>query len=127
VSHVLRLMATLVELGRVLAVLPWVEMARRRRGLKPVVARLRDTSWKLWQRPPHARVHLRRAIAWVDHFMPGGGNCYRRVLLEMALDRGAAAEPVCMGFHALGPRLKGHVWLADRSGSSEPFQVTVRL
>jgi hypothetical protein len=117
----------MVELGRVLVVLPQIERARRRLGFKPILTRLRTTSAKLRQRTPDSRIHLRRAIAWVDHFMPGGGNCYRRVLLEMALDRDAAEEPLFMGFDASQGKLTGHVWLANRSGGTHHYQVTVRL
>jgi hypothetical protein len=58
--------------------------------------------------------------------MPGGGNCYRRALLEIALDRGAACEPLLLGFTMREQRLAGHAWLAG-SEDEAGYQVTVRL
>jgi hypothetical protein len=68
--------------------------------------------------------------------MIGGGNCFRRALLEMALDRGAAGDPLLMGFNVHGGRLAGHAWLpaddtGERRGVGSPvppaYQFTVRL
>jgi hypothetical protein len=56
-----------------------------------------------------------------------GGNCYRRVLLETVLDRGAAAEPVALGFHAHGAALSGHAWVDRPGATAEPYDFTVRL
>jgi hypothetical protein len=43
--------------------------------------------------------------------MPGGENCYRRALVEIALDRGAAQEPVHFAFRSRGGHGSGHAWL----------------
>jgi hypothetical protein len=40
---------------------------------------------------------LRRAIVSIDARYPGGGNCFRRVLVELALDAGAAEERLVFG------------------------------
>ena len=64
-------------------------------------------------RGPIGRARLRRAIGWVD--APFGASCYRRVLLESALDAGAATETVVFG---LDVGKTGHVafeGLEDRS------------
>jgi hypothetical protein len=126
-SRVLRLAATLREMVRVLTILPGVEAARRSVGIKPLLAELRARSLVRPERPPAARLNLRRAIAWADARMPGGPNCFRRVLLEVALDRGAGSEPACMGFHCPGGKLAGHIWLAGHPESSEGYQANVRL
>jgi hypothetical protein len=48
--------------------------------------------------------------------MPDGGNCYRRVLLEIALDPHAAAAPFYMGLDAGGAPMSGHAWLGSSAG-----------
>jgi len=60
-----------------------------------------------------ARERLRRTIRFVDRLFPSGPNCYRRTLTEIALDAGAAAEPVHMGLQANGGPRSGHIWLAS--------------
>lgn len=109
----------MIELARVAAALPGVEAGRRREGPKPLAARLRARGAKSRARDAEGRELLRRAIGWIDRKMPGGGNCYRRALLEMRLDRGAAAEPLRMGLKSAGGEVKGHAWLDDRHGESE--------
>src|SRR5258706_507164 len=43
------------------------------------------------------RARLKRAIGWIDAVMPRGGNCFRRTLIELALDAGAAEETLAFG------------------------------
>jgi hypothetical protein len=62
-------------------------------------------------RGPIGRARLRRAIGWVDALAPGGANCYRRALLEIALDAGAARETVVFG---LDVGRTGHIAFEDR-------------
>jgi hypothetical protein len=61
-------------------------------------------------------MRLARAVRLVDRLFPSGPNCYRRALLEAALDAGAAHEPLMMGFRTVGGTCEGHAWL----GSAEP-------
>lgn len=71
-------------------------------------------------RGPIGRARLRRAIGWVDAL--AGASCYRRILLESALDVGAAHETVVFG---LDVGKTGHVafeGLEDRS-----FDVAFRI
>ena len=49
------------------------------------------------RRSPRGRRRLRRAIMMVDARWTGGGNCFRRVLIELALDAGAARERLVFG------------------------------
>jgi len=58
-----------------------------------------------------ARVALHRVIAIADRYWPGGPNCYRRVLFEIGMDRGAAAESVQLGLQGSGEFGSGHAWL----------------
>jgi hypothetical protein len=116
-----------LELARVLAVLPGVEWGRRRLGPKPLLQRLRRRGRGCRERDPAARRRLRSAIAWLDARFPDQGNCYRRALLEVALDRGAAGEPFRMGFRLGEGALSGHAWLADRAGASESYDAELVL
>ncbi len=125
--RVMQFLGTLMELLRVLLVLRGAETARRFPGIQQLLLAIRSGARRLPERTPWARRNLRRAIAWVDSLLPGGPNCYRRVLLEMMLDRGAASEPVCMGFLSDGDKLTGHVWLLGHAESSDGYQVNVRL
>lgn len=121
--HLRELAATLLEVGRVLQVLSRVERARRRLGPRRLVALLRRRSKTQPRR--RSRVCLQRAIRWVDARVPGGGNCFRRALLEMALDRGAADEPMLFGIELRDDRLAGHAWLDSAERNAYP--VIVRL
>jgi hypothetical protein len=49
--------------------------------------------------------------------MPGGGNCYRRVLLETRLDPEAASRQIVMGLVSGGGPRSGHAWF---EGDGEP-------
>jgi hypothetical protein len=118
---------TLAEISNVLSVLARVESLRRRRGPRPLLEQLRRQGAKAPQRDAAGRKCLRRAIAWVDACHPGGGNCYRRALLETALDRGAAQEPLAMGFNSQGPQLSGHAWLGMNVGEPASYDVTFRV
>jgi hypothetical protein len=116
-----------VELARVLGVLGEAEKSRKALGIEPAVAAMREHGARAVHRDPAGRLQLRRAIAWLDARMPGGGNCYRRVLLELALDSGAASEPVSVGVRARGGPGSGHAWLGPRLGSAERYDLELTL
>jgi len=101
------------ELIRVLAILPGVEIGRRRSGPGPLLRKLRTVGKKAPHRDAAARARLRIAIAWADAHFPTGPNCYRRALLEIALDQTAAAEPIHMGIRIGGAGETGHAWLGQ--------------
>jgi hypothetical protein len=86
------------------------------------VARTRGRSCA--QRNGHDRKLLQRVIGAVDARLPGLPNCYRRALLEMALDAGAAEEPLHLGLRVPGGHRSGHAWLGGTSDQSVPFDVT---
>lgn len=66
-------------------------------------------------RGPIGRARLRRAIGWIDAMLPGTASCYRRILLEVALDAGAARETVVFG---LDVGSTGHVAFEHREERS---------
>ena len=100
--RVLRALRLLPELCRVLCVLLDVELGRMREGPEPLVQRLRRRARRA--RGTKEREELQRVIRWVDAKMPGGPNCYRRVLLETRLDAGAARERIVFGLRKGGGR-----------------------
>lgn len=111
------------EIALVMLALPCVELARRTLGPAPAVATLRERGAAAIRRDARGRARLARAIAACDRLLPlGKGGCYRRTLLEIALDAGAAEEPIFLGFS--GP--EGHAWL-PRSSPGRRFQSVVEL
>ena len=119
--------ALVLELGRVLVALPRVEAGRRWRGPKPLLEKLRRRGRQAKRRGRAERARLRRAVGLIDRLMPGGPNCSRRALLEIALDRGAAHEPFRMGFRVGPASISGHAWLGAEGGPSEGYQVQLEL
>jgi len=105
--------STALELLRVITALPRVEWTRLSMGFEPAVGAMRARGQRCVRREPRRRVLLQRAIGWLDARVPGETNCYRRVLLEISLDAGAATEPVVIGLKAKGGPGSGHVWLAS--------------
>lgn len=124
--------ALLAECARVLLAVPAIEWRRKRQGPEPLLLRYRDRGRASSRRDDPDRRLLRRAIAAVDRRFPDGGNCYRRVLLEIALDSGAADEDFVMGFRLKGEQgqsTDGHVWLASEppAEGEAAYDVIVRL
>jgi hypothetical protein len=102
------------EIARVVAVLPRVEADRRAASPQRAARAARLRALRVRARTAEARERLRRAIAIVDGWVPGGGNCLRRSLLEMSLDRGAASERLLAGFKTGGAPASGHAWLESQ-------------
>jgi hypothetical protein len=100
-----------LEACRVVVALPGVEVARRRVGTGRAIVRFRDRGRHAPSRNAQARGDLQRVIRVLDRFVPSGPNCFRRVLLEVALDRSAASERVMLGLKAGLARRSGHAWL----------------
>lgn len=101
---------------------------RARRGASPVeaVAAARMRGQRSIRRTCLERERLRRWISRIDRVVPND-NCYRRALMEIALDAGAAEEPLRLGFvHGGGP-LSGHAWLGDRRGREQPYDAEITL
>jgi Transglutaminase-like superfamily len=117
---------TLGEVIRVLAVLPRVELGRRRQGTRGLIGALRRRGAAAAARGADQRQRLRRAIGLVDAACLKR-NCLRRALLEVALDAGAAAEPLNLGFRKEGPRLTGHAWLGADNSPAQDFPAQFHL
>jgi hypothetical protein len=99
-----------VEVARVTRLVRAVDVARKRETPDHVLAAMRARGLATnRRRGPIGRARLRRAIGWVDAL--GGASCYRRILLESALDAGAARETVVFG---LDVGRTGHVAFEDR-------------
>lgn len=106
------------EIAAVLAVVRTAERARLAASPREAVAAMRARGQAMPTRDLRGRAHLRSAIGWVDALFPSGPNCYRRTLVELALDRGAAGETIVFG---LDVGRTGHVAFKDR----EPFAFDV--
>ncbi len=98
------------ELARVAAT---IRIAERTRSESPerAVREMRARGAHAHTRGPGGAAGLRGGIGWIDALMPGGASCYRRILTEIALDRGAASETVVFG---LDVGKTGHIALANR-------------
>lgn len=100
-----------VELARVVRLVRTVDAQRRRSSPREVVEAMRSRGRRATARGPVGRARLRRAIGWADAVSRGGASCYRRVLLEIALDAGAARETLVFG---LDVGSTGHVAFEGR-------------
>lgn len=87
----------LLELVRALREIRRAEFLRMNRGPAEAVATQRARGRRRKARSETRRRLLRRAIVSVDARYPGGGNCFRRVLTELALDAGAADDRLVFG------------------------------
>lgn len=101
-----------IEVARAVRLLRVVDAGRARKTPEQILAAMRARGIGTGRaRGPIGRALLRRAIGWVDALGPGGASCYRRILLESALDAGAARETVVFG---LDVGSTGHVAFLDR-------------
>jgi hypothetical protein len=99
------------ELRRVASMVREVDARRMNEPPQSVLEAMRARGRTASARGPVGRARLRRAVGWIDALRPGGASCYRRVLLETALDAGAANETVVFG---LDVGSTGHVAFEDR-------------
>ena len=117
----------LVELGRVLWAFPRIEASRKSEGPVPLIARLRAEGARQSKRSEAQRRLLRRVIERIDAHSPDGGNCFRRALLEIALDPDAAREPLLMGLCASGAPGSGHAWLGSMPDSGRTYDAVIAV
>jgi hypothetical protein len=115
------------DLAHLAWVLPGVEIGRITRGPLPLVSELRLRAQTTPLRDESRRATLQRLISALDRRMPGGPNCYRRVLLEIRLDRGAAGQPIHIGLLSGGGPRSGHAWLGENRGRPEPYDVEIAV
>ena len=103
-------------LGEMLEVLwffPRVELWRRRLGFHESIAVARARGAGRRSRSRESRDRLRQLIGAIDRRLPDGGNCVRRAMLEMSLDKGAANETLFAGISSRGGPKSGHALLAS--------------
>ena len=100
---------------------PTVERARVKEGPVPLIEALRRQGRTRPGRDEAGRARLREAIALAERLRGRIPNCYRRVLLEIALDAGAARERVFLALDSGGGPGSGHAYLQshpDAGGTS---------
>ncbi len=103
------------ELTRVLGAVRAVEARRKTDSPQRLVSWARALGRTRKERGAIGRARLLRAIGWVDALRFGGPHCFRRVLLELALDAAAAEETIIFGLD-LGRT--GHVAFAGREAQT---------
>jgi hypothetical protein len=113
-------LAVAPDLVRALMVEPAIERARLTSGPKPLIERLRSQGKERPARGSAGRSRLRYAIALAERLRGRMPNCYRRVLMEIALDAGAAGEAVFLGLRTGGGPGSGHAYLQSHGESASP-------
>jgi hypothetical protein len=86
-----------------------------------LLAELRACGRRAVFRSPEQRRTLKTVIRLVDGAFPGGANCYRRALIEVALDPTAAGEPLHMALREHGGPQSGHAWLGATPDTNETY------
>jgi hypothetical protein len=114
------------EIVRVFRAARRAEGARKRLGPLAAVQIMRRAGNAAKARGAIERAQLRRVVWWIDRAFPGGPNCYRRALLEIAVDRGAAQERLMLGFRSGGNHGSGHAWL-ESEPSDGPYDAIVSV
>jgi hypothetical protein len=110
------------EIVRVARIVRELERSRLSDGPETIVRDCRARGSREKERGPIGRARLRRAIGWVDALSPRGPNCFRRTLLELALDAGAAREKLVFGLDVCRT---GHVTFKGREDRT--FDVVYEL
>jgi hypothetical protein len=110
------------EIVRTLRVVSEAEQLRLRNEPERAVRAMRERGRWRTKRGAVGRARLRRAIGWVDAAFAGGPNCFRRTLVEIGLDAGAAEETLVFG---LDVGRTGHVALKDSEDSK--FDVSFEI
>jgi hypothetical protein len=109
------------DLLRVVVLIPEAEVWRRYAGPRRCVAHFRRRGRACAVRSPDSRRRLRRVIRAIDGRLPDGGNCYRRALIEIALDPVSAGELLHFGLIRGGGRKSGHAWLSSDQPSAASY------
>jgi hypothetical protein len=115
------------DLAVAVAALVFVEKRRRSFGPEAVLREARHRGLNGRRRSSAARRTLRRLIRLVDACFPGGGNCYRRALAEIASDPEAAGERLVVGLRSGGGSRSGHAWLAGNRDSVARYDAEIAL
>jgi hypothetical protein len=127
IRRVRKIVRLIGELFRALGVLPLVEAGRHREGPRPLAKRLRARGLAARARSPEGRRAMLQAIAFVDRLAPGPASCYRRALMELALDPQSAREDLVLGLRAHGGARSGHAWTGPRSPAAPTYDVELSI
>jgi hypothetical protein len=120
------LAALTLDVARVLLHLPLAEVLRRGMGPERAIGLARALGRRRRPRTPHERRVLRSVVSALDRKVPGS-NCYRRVLVESALDPGAARERVHFGLdRGAGPG-SGHAWLDSDTSQAKQYEAVFSI
>jgi hypothetical protein len=106
---------------RIVSLVPAAELHRRFAPMSRCVVHFRARGRRQATRSVDQRIRLRRLIHAIDVRLPDGGNCYRRALIEMALDPTSAAEPLHFGLVRHGGPKSGHAWLGCDLTASKSY------
>jgi len=117
-------MCLILDLFAVALVLPKID---RWRSLGPEVAieNAREAGRARGHRSVRSRARLRRVINLADRL--SGANCYRRVLLVLALDRTVAHYPVFFGIENRISGEPGHAWLGPDADQERRFAAVFQI
>jgi hypothetical protein len=113
------------EVFEVLLIVRSIERGRLTAGPEALLADVRARGGRCSKRDFRRRRRLQRVIRFVDRQFGSGPNCYRRALLEIAMDAGAAAEILHLGFKAGGGNGSGHAWLGPDAPSVARYDARV--
>jgi hypothetical protein len=119
--------ALTLETGRVLVALYQVERQIAHLGPKQLLEKLRAQGMQAPERNAEDRERLRKVIGWLDRRLMRAGNCYRRALVEIGMDRGAAREALFLGFNMEGEKVSGHAWIEATAEKDGTYQVCIRM
>jgi hypothetical protein len=93
----------------------------RRGSPREALARARSRGEREIARTREERLALRERLALVEGLVPPRANCFRRVLAEILLDRGAASDAVIF---SLDPATTGHAHFhSDPNGPPRRYDV----
>lgn len=115
------------DVVEVLAVAMLAEYRRVTMGPARLVLMQRARGRMRRERNGNERRRLRTIIGLVDRGFPSGGNCYRRALIELALDSGAAKEPLHFGLKAHGGPGSGHAWLGQDADEAAQYDAQIDM
>jgi hypothetical protein len=126
VRVVRRYLLTALDAMRAVILTVRMNSARRRQGPAKLLRRVRARGFRSRLRTADDRVRLQGIIRLVDRLFPAGPNCYRRALVEMAMDQSAASEPLHLGINARDGIVAGHAWLESSPDKGRGYQVEFR-
>jgi hypothetical protein len=127
-DRLIRLVRMVGELARVATRFSRIESVRRRVGPDAAMTVARRLGEACPERSAAGRKGLRAAIRVVDRVVIGSEpNCFRRALIEVSLDRGAAKEPLMMGFRQGGGPKSGHARLVSETHSSSQYDAVISI